>query len=34
MTPLVWANFPLVLLFLQAWTGRIRRTQDAHPAPR
>lgn len=31
MTPLVWANFPLALLFLQAWAGHPLRMTLRHP---
>jgi hypothetical protein len=31
MTPLVWANFPLALLFLLAWAGHPLRMTLRHP---
>jgi hypothetical protein len=31
MTPLVWANFPLVPLFLLAWAGNPLRMTLRHP---
>ena len=31
MTPLVWANFPLALLFLLAWAGHPPRMTLRHP---